>query len=400
MRILLYAVVALASSFVASCSGSGASAPSGSTASVGSNGTPSASPQPTGTLGSSTAVAASLCIGQPSGTGLTYNLVSHDEFDQDTALNTGAPIAGDLNVSDTYDPPALPAAKKTTWSNSYSFGRENGGLDGTDDSAYPSFANIATWQKEYGASKYQSTIALDPGVGVKLIGYPAPQPIPSDVKAFLCGDGTCRHNLGGLMDGNLHNAYEYGYWVYSAEVPDGRRSAPGYWPSDWTLCETSCGAGNNYYEMDTFEVFSTLLGQGTFDQTLQPENPGASSGQSHGPGPITGAQLDTVSSSSMQSQFHQYAELSSPTYVGFWFDNVAKSGALNQVPAAKNGSYPGVSPIMVVQSCVSTSYCAPGVGATEAPGFMTEQYYRHYAPSAVKCGPPYDVPAQPVKEPT
>lgn len=102
----------------------------------------------------------------------------------------------------------------------------------------------------------------------------------------------------------------------------------------------------------------------------------------------------------MQSQFHQYAELSSPTYVGFWFDNVAKSGALNQVPAAKNGSYPGVSPIMVVQSCVSTSYCAPGVGATEAPGFMTEQYYRHYAPSAVKCGPPYDVPAQPVKEPT
>ena len=166
MRIFLYAAVAIASSFVASCSGSGASAPSGS---AGSNGTQQASPQPGASLAPAAKVAASLCIGQPSGTGLTYNLVSHDEFDQDAALNTGAPVAADLNVSDTYDPPALTAAKKTTWSDSYSFGRENGGLDGTDDSAYPSFADISTWQKEYGASKYPSTIALEAGVGVKLI---------------------------------------------------------------------------------------------------------------------------------------------------------------------------------------------------------------------------------------
>jgi hypothetical protein len=358
--------------------------------------TPSPVPTPKQTPGG---VPVSLCIGQPNGPGLVYNLASHDEFDKDVALNTGAPVAGDLNVSDTYAPAFLGGAKQTTWSNVFSFGRENGGLDGTDDSAYPSFADIATWQKEYGASKYPSTIQLDPGVGVKLLAYAAPQPVPSDVQSFLCGDGTCRHNLGGLMDGNINNAYEYGYWVYSAEVPDGRASAPGFWPSDWTLCETVCGTANNYYEMDTFEVFSTLLGQGTFDQTLQPENPSQSSGQSIGPGPITGQQLDRVTNSTIQTQFHQYAELSSPTYVGFWFDNVAESGALNQVPAAKNPNFPGVSPIMVMQTCSFTSYCAPGVGPTEAPGVMTEQYYRHYAPSTTTCGPPYDVPAQPLSKP-
>jgi hypothetical protein len=360
------------------------------------NPSPTASPAPSPTPGQ---VAAALCIAQPSGPGLTYNLASHDEFDADVALNTGTPVAGDLNVSDTYGPTFLSAAKQTTWSNSFSFGRENGGLDGTDDSAYPSFADIATWQNEYGTTNYPSTIALDKGVGVQLLAYAAPVPAPSDVQSFLCGDGTCRHNLGGLMDGNINNAYEYGYWVYSAEVPDGRASAPGFWPSDWTLCETVCGAGNNYYEMDTFEVFSTLLGQGTFAQTLQPENPSASTGQSIGPGPVAGQQLDRVTNSTIQTQFHQYAELSSPTYVGFWFDNVAESGALNQVPAAQNPSNPGVNPIMVMQTCTSTSYCAPGVGPTQAPGVMTEQYYRHYAPSTVSCGPPYDVPAQPMTAP-
>jgi hypothetical protein len=331
---------------------------------------------------------------------LVYNLASHDEFDKDAALNTGSPIAGDLNVSDSYGPAFLAGAKQTTWSNSYSFGRENGGLDGTDDSSYPSFADMATWQKEYGASNYPSVIQLKPGVGVQLLAYAAPQPVPHDVQAFLCSDGTCRHNLGGLMDGNVNNAYEYGYWVYSAEVPDGRSGAPGFWPSDWTLCETVCsGSGNNYYEMDTFEVFSTLLGQGTFDQTLQPENPGQPTGQTMGPGPITGQQLDRLWNGTLQTQFHQYAELSSPNYVGFWFDNVAESGALNQVPAAQNPKNPGVSPIMVMQTCTWTSYCAPGVGATQAPGVMTEQYYRHYAPSTMTCGPPYDVPAQPIAQP-
>jgi hypothetical protein len=151
--------------------------------------------------------------------------------------------------------------------------------------------------------------------------------------------------------------------------------------------------------MDTFEVFSTLLGQGTFDQTLQPENPGQPTGQTMGPGPITGQQLDRLWNGTLQTQFHQYAELSSPNYVGFWFDNVAESGALNQVPAAQNPKNPGVSPIMVMQTCTWTSYCAPGVGATQAPGVMTEQYYRHYAPSTTTCGPPYDVPAQPIAQP-
>ncbi len=359
-----------------------------------------ANPQPTPTPTQTPSVPVALCIGQPSGTGLTYNLASHDEFNTDVALNTGAPVAGDLNVSDNYGPAFLSSTKQTTWSNSYAFGRENGGLDGTDDSAYPSFANIATWQSEYGATKYPNTIQLDRGVGVQLSAYPAPAPVPSDVETFLCGDGTCRHNLGGLMDGNINNAYEYGYWIYSAEMPDGRASAPGFWPSDWTLCESTCSpSGNNYYEMDTFEVFSTILGQGTFDQTLQPENPSAGGAQSFGPGPITGEQLDRVTSPTIQTQFHQYSELSSPSYVGFWFDNAAESGALNQVPAAQNPSNPGVSPIMVMQTCTQTSYCTPGVSPTQAPGVMTEQYYRHYAPSTVSCGPPYDVPAQPMSEP-
>jgi hypothetical protein len=362
---------------------------------------PSPSPSPTiSPTAIPTGAVASLCIGQPSGTGLTYNLASHDEFNLDHALNTAAPIAGDLNVSDNYGPAFLASAKQTTWSNIFSFGRENGGLDGTDDSAYPSFANIATWQSEYGASNYPNTIQLEPGVGVQLLAYPAPQPVPSDVEALLCADGTCRHNLGGLMDANINNAYEYGYWIYSAEVPDGRSSAPGFWPSDWTLCESVCSpSGNNYYEMDTFEVFSTLLGQGTFDQTLQPENPASGTPQTIGPGPITGQQLDRLNSPTLQTAFHQYSELSSPTYVGFWFDNVAESGALNQVPAAQNPNNPGVNPIMEMQTCTSNSYCAPGVGPTQAPGVMTEQYYRHYAPSTVSCGPPYDVPAQPMSAP-
>jgi hypothetical protein len=355
-------------------------------------------PTPVATPTAPGSVAQSLCIGQPNGTGLTYNLVSHDEFNQDAALNTGYPIAGDLNVSDTYAPPFVASTKQTTWSNSFSFGHTNPGLAGTDDSAYPTFADIAKWQQEYGASKFPNTIQLVPGVGVQLAAYPVPQPVPSDVESFLCSDGTCRHNLGGLMDGNINNAYEYGYWVYSAEVPDGRPSAPGFWPSDWTLCETSCSpTNNNYYEMDTFEVFGTLLGQGGFHQTLQAENPDASTGQTTGPGPITGNQLAAEQNSTIQTQFHTYAEISTPSYVGFYFDNVARSGRLNQVPAANNASNPGVSPIMEMQTCSSSSYCAPGVGPTQAEGVMTEQYYRHYAPTTITCGPPFDVPAQPAQ---
>jgi hypothetical protein len=361
---------------------------------------PSAAPTATPTSLPTGGVAASLCIGQPNGFGAIYDLVSHDEFDRDAAINTGYPVAGDLNLSDTYAPPFIASTQQTTWSNSFSFGHTNPGLAGTDDSAYPTQAQIATWQREYGASAFPNVVKLVPGVGVELLAYHVPTPVPSDVESFLCSDGTCRHNLGGLLDGNINNAYEYGYWVYSAEVPDGRPTAPGFWPSDWTLCETSCSpSGSNYYEMDTFEVFSTLLGQGGFHQTLQAENPDASTGQVNGPGPITGDQVAAEQNGSIQSQFHTYAEISTPTYVGFYFDNVAKSGALNQVPAAKNASNPGVSPIMEMQTCTASSYCAPGVSASEPPGVMTEQYYRHYAPTAQTCGPPYDVPAQPQSYP-
>jgi hypothetical protein len=56
------------------------------------------------------------------------------------------------------------------WSNQYSFGRVNNA--GADAAYYPSLAQIATWNSEYG-SHYGPVLQLDPGVGLQINTYPA-----------------------------------------------------------------------------------------------------------------------------------------------------------------------------------------------------------------------------------
>jgi hypothetical protein len=306
--------------------------------------TPSPTPVPSPTATAVGSVPQTLCIG-----GQVYTLASHDEFNLDSHLSITDNRIGDIGSA--------------AWSDSFSWARENTGLDGTDDSYYPSMATVAAW----GVAPVEQ---LEPGVGVKLNGEPVPAAHLNDTST-VCEDGTCRGHLGGLL--TSPKGYANGYWEFKAKFP----STAGWWPALWLLNESGAGL---YNETDVMEAWGPhALGPNFVEQTEI-----LNAGQ--GPAPYARTSVPTDS-----TQMHTYAALITPSYVGFYIDNAAKSKQLTR----SNSTAP-LNPILDLESCAPTSWCAPAPPAGQS-ATMTVEHYRYYAPpiKSTPCAPPYDVPAIP-----
>jgi hypothetical protein len=284
-----------------------------------------------------------LCIG-----GQTFTLAAHDEFDLDATLN----------VTDRPPNSASPA----TWSDQYSFGRVNTGLDGTDDSFYPSLATVQAWS-------VPPVVSLVRGEGVALRAYPVPAAHARDA-ATVCIDGTCRGHLAGLL--TSPQAYANGYWEYEAQIPTGQ----GWWPALWLLNESGSGP---YAETDVVEAWGpSLLGANVVQQTQVVR------GDSD-PNLRVRTTVPTAASA-----MHTYAALVGSSNVVFYIDGKPTSGRIPR-PNAKGAL---LNPVMNLESCTSTTWCAPAppAGTTES---MLVEHYRYYAPptTPAPCAPPYDLPA-------
>lgn len=278
-----------------------------------------------------------LCIG-----GETYLLTSNDEFNQDQTLD----------ITDSGPAPGQGAGTHM-WSSTYSYGRTN--LKGIDDSYYPSSATLASW----GAPP---VLQLIPGKGLEVRAYPVPAAHANDA-ATVCSDGTCRHYLAGLL--TSQQAFVNGYWEFKAEVPAEER----WWPALWLLNESNSGA---YNENDVLEIFGNSIGQGAVQQTIVSNN----------------SQNVRATISTAATQMHIYATLETPNYVGYYIDGVPTSKRLGR-PAATTA----MNPIINLESCTASSFCAPGAQATDTAS-MTIEHYRYYAPMGTACSN-NDLPAIP-----
>lgn len=225
------------------------------------------------------------------------------------------------------------------WSNGFTYGRQQN--TGTDDSYYPSMATLAAW----GAPP---VVELVPGIGVKLSAYPVP-PTHANDKDTVCVDGTCRHYVAGLL--TRGEAYPFGYWEYKAQVP----VTKGWWPA---LGELSGGNGI-YNEVDNLEVFSEVTGLNVMQQTMQ----GSKSMPSY-------ARLTVPTAS---TAMHSYAAIVTPSYTGFYIENVATSGKI-----LPSGSTAPMLPIMNLHTFADGSWGAPSAGNSTAS--ILVEHYRYYAP--------------------
>jgi len=293
-------------------------------------------------------VPATLCIG-----GQTYTLTDHDEFDQDSTLSIADPIGSTLEANNNWNGGTNPNFE---WTDTLQWSQVNN--DHSDDAYSPTLAQTAAWG-------IPNPRTLDPGVGVVLSAYPVPSPMASGEETALCADGVCRGHISGLLADPKSAAT--GYWVFSAEVPNGN----GWWPALWSL------DNGDDTEYDAMEENSFWWGNDVVQQTEQ--NSG-------------GSEADTqITLPTLSTAFHTYAYLVTSSNVGFYADNVAQSNFPRYHTSA-------VNTIMNIQICKtgSQSYCNTAPAAT-ATAQMTVKYYRHYAPPATSdpCLTPYDVPALP-----
>jgi hypothetical protein len=278
-------------------------------------------------------VPTTLCID-----GNAFSLASHDEFNRDSVL----PIAN------------APADDAGLWFNEYCYDRLNTGLDGNDDSYYPSTELLTQWQ-------LPPVVSLSDG-GAHINAYPVPAAHLGD--SVLCDDGVaCRGHLAGFLSAQAPYSYKEGYWEFKAAVP----SSTGFWPALWLVNNTCAGS---YNEVDVLEVFPSC-GPNEARQTLQLDN---DAGQHANGGPFV--DLDAAAVSTM----HTYSALVTSTSVVFYFDGAATSTRLRRSPASESAP---LSAILNLETFAAHAFCpAPPDGGSAS---MLVEHYRYYAPTGQTC---------------